>query len=107
MSELPTGTSTAALPAGTTLRRESNRLARELVNEDLDYCVGRLERIESQVEEKVSMYERRILELLEEKRQTEALKLELRALGTRLSRTKTLTYAASAAAALALARSFF
>ncbi|MGD9642197.1 MAG: hypothetical protein AB7V08_05595 [Elusimicrobiales bacterium] len=107
MSELPPGTSTATLPAGTTLRREPDGLARELVNEDLDYCVCRLERIESQVGEKISVYERRILGLLEEKRQTEALELELRALGTRLSITRTLAYAACAAAALALARSFF
>lgn len=107
MSELPPDTSTAPLPAGITLRREPDSLARELINEDLDYCVRRLESIESQVGEKISVYERRILGLLEEKRKAEAQEMELRELGTRLSITRTLAYAACAAAALALARSFF
>lgn len=107
MSELPPGTSTGTLPAGTTLRREPNSLARELVNEDLDYCINRLERIESQVGEKISAYENSILGLMKEKRKTETLELELRELGTRLSITRTLAYAACAAAALSIARSFF
>ena len=107
MSELPPGTSTVPLPAGTTLRREPDSLARELVNEDLDYYAGRLNRIESQVGEKIAVYERRILGLLEEKRKAEILELELRKLETRLSTTKTLMHAACAAAVLALARSFF
>lgn len=78
MSELPPDTSTAPLPAGITLRREPDSLARELINEDLDYCVRRLESIESHVGDKISVYQKNILELLEEKRQTEALELELR-----------------------------
>lgn len=107
MSDQPPYSSAAPLPAGITLRREPDSLARELINEDLDYCVHRLERIESQVGNKISEYERNLIGLLEEKRQTEAFELKLRELGTRLSATRTLAYAACAAAALALARSFF
>jgi len=102
MSEPTPGT--APLPAGTPLRRQPSGLAQELVNEDLDYCVCRLEHIEGQVGEKISAYESRIIGLLEERRKTEALERDLRELKTRLSGTRILAYAACTAAALALAR---
>jgi len=105
MSEPATGI--APLPAGTPLRRVPPGLAQELVNEDLDYCVCRLERIEGEVGAKISAYESRIVGLLEEKRKIETLELELRELKSRLSGTRSLVYAACAAAALALARAIF